>query len=295
MSEFPAYRDVDEIEDEDTPIPTFDVQLYDPGHAVENFRLRNDPQDPWQREGIVERRGATHITCSCVNVVHGNWEPDSDLKASLIVLDFQYYPRLPKRRIKLAEMEFIFSSMDNVYRNYPEVHSISLDGSFGLARTKRNEELTKGAEGTIGGGALGLEVGSTLKWEKKISQETTDATFVSGAKYRDPPAVRYPNVATWSLQENQTEKNGIPASLRVGIMLKRRNDDDFQCKFVLRTSADFKTQWAEALKSHEGVDALLFKTSKDPINKKMKVDRDNMSNFNLADVEDVAMMTMREA
>ena len=107
--------------------------------------------------------------------------------------------------------------------------------------------------------------------------------------------MRYPNVATWSLQENQTEKNGIPASLRVGIMLKRRNDDDFQCKFVLRTSADFKTQWAEALKSHEGVDALLFKTSKDPINKKMKVDRDNMSNFNLADVEDVAMMTMREA
>ncbi|KAH8169372.1 hypothetical protein LIA77_11498 [Sarocladium implicatum] len=295
MAEFPAFRDVDEVENEEDHVPTFDVQLFEPGHAVENFRLRNDALDPWQREDIVERRGATHITCRCVNVVHGNWEPDSDLKGTLIVLEFQYYPRTHKRRIKLAEMEFIFSSMDNVYRNYPEVHSISLNGSHGLAPTKWNEEITKGGEGTIGGGALGVEIGTTLKWEKKISQEATDMAFVSGARYRDPTAVRYPNVATWSLQENGTKKSGVPTKLRVGILLRRRNDDDFQCKFVLRTSADFKTQFSETFKKHEGVDALLFKTSKPPVDKKMKCDRDNLGSFNLADVEDVVMFTSREA
>jgi hypothetical protein len=296
MSEFPVYRSLEELDAEEggKELPSFDVDLFDAMNPDEDFRTQNNPHDPYQRTDVVQRRGAVFIKCKCVDVIHGTWEAGSSQKASLVVLSFRFYPRKPGRRIKHAEMEFRFTSMDPSARRQPEVAEMSLDGHYSLVPTTRSEEHTTGVEGTAGGGALGLELSSTLKWEQKITEETTAATYVAGGTFTDPEWLSTENSVSWSVTENEHRKSGIPAAMRVGILVKRPNDEDFQCSVKLKTSADFKTEWQEVFKKHQGDDALIFKPSLPPTNTLMKYDTKNLGSFNMADIEQVTMTTVRE-
>ncbi|KAK0390550.1 hypothetical protein NLU13_0054 [Sarocladium strictum] len=299
MSELPIHRRPEDVDAEDggDGLPSFEIGLFDVEHPDENFRTQNNPHDPYQRTNVVQRQGAFTVKCRCVDVIHGRWEAGSPERASLIVLKFDFSPCTPGRRIKHAEMEFRFkSSRGPSSRDQLEVAAIAPDGHISLVPTTRSEEHMRGVEGTAGGGALGLQLSGTVKWERKNTQETSAATVVSGSTFSNPEWLSKENCVAWNAFENGRTKTGIPAMLQVGILVKRPKDDDdeFQCAVKLKTSADFKTQWGEVFKKHQGDDELIFKPSLPPTNKLMKYDAENLGRFDVALVGEVNMTTVRE-
>lgn len=240
---------------EDAGVESFEIGLTEKGDG--DFHTKNDPEAPFQRSTVTQRKGDVDVKATLVDVVHGQWgDDDPDAAATLLVFLFRFDSRRRSRRITDANLVFKFFDAEGRHRKNPEVYEISFNDNFSLVPTKRNETITTGAEGTAGGGLLGAELSSTVKWEKVIDQETTDATHVVGSiDILDAPFGPN-NAASWTLTENATTKTGIPAAMRVGVLLKRTTDDDFHCVFEIETGVDFTTALKRFFKKKERDDPM---------------------------------------
>ncbi|TDZ23434.1 hypothetical protein Cob_v003707 [Colletotrichum orbiculare MAFF 240422] len=272
---------------------SFHVELAS-GDIESGFHTKNDPDSPYQRSNVVQRKGAVDIKCTCVDIVHGRWGPEDaeDAQATLLVLLFRFDSRRKARRVAQAHMEFAFFDAENGDRSNPEVAAISFDNSYSLAPTKRTESKTKGAEGTVGSN-FGAEVSGTIKWEVTVAEETTDAAHLVGSIDRLGAMVGPFNAATWTLSENATTKKGVPAALRVGILLKRSTDADFHCTVKVKTKVDLKTGIEQLFGGREEDDPILFRVDERPTNKLMNYDVENLGSFDVSSVEDVTVTTVK--
>ncbi len=298
MSDYEYSEDEQEIQAlealEADAADSFELGLFEEGDKESGFHTKNDPDAPFQRSNVTQRKGAVDVKCSVIDIVHGQWGADeADARASLIVLLFRFDSRKKARRIAEANIEFKFFDNEGRHRKNPEVYEISLNDSFSLVPTKRSESITRGAEGTAGGGILGAELSGTLKWEKKIDQETSDATHVIGSIDRLDAPFGPSNAASWTLKENETMKTGVPAAMRVGILLKRTTDDDFKCTVKIETKVDFKTKIEQLMGGREDDDPIFFRTSLPPTKKLQTYDAANLGSFDVTSVEDVVFTTMR--
>ncbi|KAL0939167.1 uncharacterized protein CTRU02_205777 [Colletotrichum truncatum] len=295
MADFAAVKDESELEMLETgdDVLSFDVELA-AGDRESSFHTKNDREDPFQRSNVVQRKGAVDVKCTCVDIIHGSWgEDDDDARATLLVLLFRFDPRRRARRVALANIEFVFFDSQGRHRKNPEVAFMSFDDSFSLVPTQRTESMTRGAEGTVGGGLLGAELSGTVKWEHRVEEETTDAAHVVGSIDRLGAPAGPSNAATWTLRENATTKKGVPAAMRVGIVLKRSTDDDFFCTVKLETEVDLKTRVEQLFGGRDSDDPILFRTQLPPTNKLMKYNVDNLGDFDLSLVEDVTVTTVK--
>lgn len=296
MSEFEAVKEEAELEalEQAAGAQSFDIGLFE-GDPDSGFHTKNDPDDPFHRSNVVQRKGAVDVKCTCVDVVHGQWGPaEPSARATLVVLLFRFDPRKRARRIASANIEFKFFDGQGRHRKNPEVREISLNDSFSLVPTRRTESVTKGAEGTLGGDAFGAALTGTVKWERTIGQETSDATHVVGSIDRLDAPFGPSNAATWTLTENESVKTGVPAAMRVGVLLKRSTDDDFKCTVKLVTEVDVKTRMEQMFGGREPDDPILFRTSLPSTDRLMKYDVANLGGFDLSKVEDVTFTTMRD-
>ncbi|KAK1757347.1 hypothetical protein QBC47DRAFT_375740 [Echria macrotheca] len=284
------FHALEELEDEG--VQTFDIELNEEGDG--GLHTKNDPEAPFQRSTVTQRKGDVDVKATLRDVVHGQWgEDDPDASATLLVLLFRFDPRRQGRRISYASLSFRFFDGEGRHRKNPEVVAISFDGNLNMVPTKRTESVTKGADGTVGGGLLGAELSTTVKWEKKIDEETSDSTKLVGSIDILEAPHGPNNAATWTLTENQTTKTGIPAAMQVGILLKRTTDDDFHCAFEIKTDVDFRTSIKHFLKRQEKDDPILFRTDLKPTNKLMQYDVANLGSFDVSRVEDLSFTTMR--
>ncbi|KAH8203872.1 hypothetical protein TruAng_001936 [Truncatella angustata] len=158
---------------------------------------------------------------------------------------------------------------------------ISLNDSFSLMPTWQTESLTRGSEGTLSAGALGANL--------------SDAIHIVGFIDRLDASFGPSDAASWILNENATIKNGIPAAIRVGILLKRSTDDDFKCTVNLETKANFTTRLKELFGGREIDEPILFQPKLPPTNKLKKYNIENLGSFDVTAVEDVTFTTMRNA
>ncbi|OHE98096.1 hypothetical protein CORC01_06610 [Colletotrichum orchidophilum] len=295
MTNFVAVKDESELELLETgdDVLSIDVDLLE-GDRKSGFHTQNDREDPFQRSNVVQRKGAVDVKCTCVDTVHGSWGPDEpDTSATLLVLLFRFDSRRRARRVALANIEFAFFDSQGRSRKNPEVAAISFDDSFSLVPTQRTESTTTGASGTTGVGVVGAELSSTVKWERTVDEETTDAAYVIGSIDRLKAPAGPDNAATWTLKENSTTKKGVPAAMRVGILLKRSTDDDFFCTVKIETEVDLKTRIEQLLGRRGLDDPILFRTSLPPTRKLMKYDAENLGEFDLSLIEDVTVTTVR--
>ncbi|KAF9875774.1 hypothetical protein CkaCkLH20_06706 [Colletotrichum karsti] len=290
--EFSAVKEESELEALEKT-RSFYVELAS-NDANSGFHTKNDPSSPYQRKNVVQRKGAVDVKCTCVDIVHGRWGPDEpDTAATLLVLGFRFDSRKRARRVALAHMEFAFFGNDGD-RNNPEVAAISYDNSYSLAPSRRTESTTTGTEGTIGSGIPGAELSGTVKWERTSDEETTDAAHLVGSIDRLGAPVGPFNAATWTLKENATTKKGVPAAMRVGILLKRPMDDDeFYCTVKVETEVDLKTRIEQLFGGRDQDDPILFRTDEPPTNKLMKYDVENLGAFDLAAIEDVTVTIVK--
>ncbi|KAF6833665.1 hypothetical protein CPLU01_05386 [Colletotrichum plurivorum] len=287
MADFAAVKDETELEllESGDDVISIDVELAQ-GDRDSGFHTTNDREDPFQRSKVVQRKGAVDVKCTCVDIVHGSWGPDEpDTPATLLVLLFRFDSRRRARRVALVNMEFAFFDLQGRHRKNPEVAAISFDDSFSLVPTQRTESTTTGASGTAGGGLVGAELLSTVKWEHTVEEETTDAAYIIGSIDRLKAHAGPDNAATWTLKENGTTKKGVPAAMRVGVLLKRSTDDDFFC--------DLKTRIEQLFGRRDLDDPILFKTNLPASHKLMKYDIGNLGEFDLSLIEDVTVTTVR--
>ncbi|KAL7936850.1 hypothetical protein V8C35DRAFT_293983 [Trichoderma chlorosporum] len=273
---------------------SFDFALFEQGDLDSGFHLKNDPEAPYQRENVVQRKGAVYVKCTCIDVIHGKWDSEeSGSSATLLVLLFRFNPLKRARRIVTANIELKFFDMEGYHRKNPEVVEISFNDDFSMTATQRTESTTRGVEGTLGSGVLGAELSGTVKYEKRIDEITTDAARLIGSIDRLDATIGPCNAASWTLIENATAKTGIPVSMRVGVLLRRSTDGDFSCSVRLTTKADFKTRMEDLIGGRERDDPILFRTTLPPTNRLMKYNISELGKFDVTSIQDITSATVQ--
>ncbi|KAI1659490.1 hypothetical protein F4813DRAFT_353126 [Daldinia decipiens] len=259
---------------------SFDIYLDEVGDEGSGYHFRNDPNPSrrYQRETVTERRGAVAIRCKSREVVHGFLDPDSNEFATLLVYDFSFNAVKPGRRITAATISLNFGS--SVQEEVaPRIHSLSPFGHFLMLPTIQQESTTRSNE-INAGIQFGGELGGALKWEKVISRDTSDATTLNGSTACDDFGNEIG--VSWILHENRSTKTGIPSFLRTAILLKREDNNEFQCTAEIHVEADWKTELENLFGSRSSDDPILFDPEKKPTN---NLNKDGYPVENLASVD----------
>lgn len=272
-------------------LPSFDIDLYPTGDEESGFHTQNDPLEPYQRTNVIQRRGAVDVRCSLIDVVHGRFNDSAC--GTLLVLQFRFDPRKRARRIASADISLTFASMKSGGPR-PEVYAISLDGKFSMVQTSQHEEVTQGGDVNLGASSVpAFRADGGLKWEKKTNADISDATTVVGSIDLFEFGYGPNNCASWSLMENGTRKTGVPASMRVGLLLKRKTQDLFRCTVEIKAKADWGTRWENLFGFKPKDDPVLFNPELKSTNNLMKYQTENLSAFDLESVSDLTFTTMR--
>ncbi|RDL42486.1 uncharacterized protein BP5553_02465 [Venustampulla echinocandica] len=225
-------------------LPFFDIGLSREGNEGGHFRVENLDGEK-QRENWVERKGLVDIRCTCLDVIHGLVSPSGTKFATLVVLKFRFSKRKNARRIKEVNIKLEFQSTEKGVSG-PEVAAIAPFETMSLVQTTEKEEEKKNASVQLGGAAPvgGLTASASLGWEKTVSRDTSDETTVTGSVDLAKGVNRGKSTcASWTLLENSTKHTGVPESMTTAILLKRDNEELFQCVIHIDAEVDFKSSF----------------------------------------------------
>ncbi|KAI0119518.1 hypothetical protein F4814DRAFT_458742 [Daldinia grandis] len=269
-----------------------DVGMYEAGgEDGSGFHVFNIAEDQYHRAEVLQRTGAIDITCSLKEVTHGAMSADSDRYATLIVMEWGFQPR-GSHRISEATIELLFGagSPDSDV----EVEKVSFEGTYSLMPTTQQETIAKGGEATIGVEQF-ASLGLTGKWEKIISKTSSDAITLRGGKRlinNRPPNC----IATWNLSENQTQRTGIPASLKVAMLVSRDDEEKFFCKLAFTCKTDLKASSKSLFKKIPKDDPIIFQPNPNDIgtrpNGNVAYGNLELGSINLGELCDVTFRTM---
>lgn len=226
--------------DMDFELAAFDISLAPSGDEGSGFHTQHDPRDLRQRDRVIDRLGAVRIQGSCVDIIHGLFAPDGEAFATLLVLEFRFDPRKRARRLAQVDIELRFSGKDPSAAD-PDVYAISPDGRFSFLQTSQTESVTTETGLHVGGGLPGAGGGGTIKYRRNVVREMNSATTVTSSIDLRGRNYGNPNSVSWTLMENPETKTGVPISMRTAILLKRRDEEEFQCVVSLKAKADWRT------------------------------------------------------
>lgn len=206
------------------------------------FHVQNTSLSDWQRDAVIERKGAMDIRCDLVGVLHGWYgkKSDSGPFATVMVFKFKFDPQKHSRRIIRCKTSVEFWSTGA----RPEVTTISPYDKFDLLPTEDEEDIKEALKMKLGlSGVPHLNASISGKFERSRKKHKSDAATISG-NISLPPGVNSGkrNCADWTLLENDSRKSGLPDSLRVAILLKRLDQKPFQGVVRMSCRADFTTE-----------------------------------------------------
>ncbi|KAL6793068.1 hypothetical protein J3E68DRAFT_408043 [Trichoderma sp. SZMC 28012] len=241
--------------DNEDAIETMKLGMYEAGgEEGSGFHIFNVAPNQYHRAEVLQRTGAIDITCRLEKVIHGAMSADSERYATLVVLQW-FFQSSNKRRISEASIELLFEA-DSGDDNDVEVERISFDGTYSLMPTTQQESLTIGGDASVGISQL-ASVSLSGKWEKVISRQTSDAITLSGGKrvVNNRPPNR---IAKWILSENKSQPAGIPASLKVAVLVSRLEEKKFTCRLGLSCKTDTRTAAESFFKKIPKDDPIVF-------------------------------------
>ncbi|KAL7905537.1 hypothetical protein GGI35DRAFT_461032 [Trichoderma velutinum] len=175
-----------------------------------------------------------------MEVIHGTYEKEGD-QATLLVFRFRFDPQKHSRRVIRARINIEF--FPNRNGMVPVVDAIAPEERWSVLPTVDNKSTTRVVDLNLGAsGVPFLETGGTVKFEKTITRDISDATTVTGSiNLGTGENSGESTVAAWNLQENKRRRTGVPDSVKVAILLRRVNNDPFKAKVSLEADADFIT------------------------------------------------------
>ncbi|KAI0099323.1 hypothetical protein GGR51DRAFT_564970 [Nemania sp. FL0031] len=261
------------------------IPLAPTGNQGSGFHTRNDPAQPFQRTNYIERRGAVEVRCSCVEVVHGFLDPDDDAFCTLLVLEFRFDARKQARRILSVDIELRFDGLSNP--NHPEVYAIAPCGNFSVAPTMQSESFTRSANIGLSAGPTSVATLSAgINYDRNLTRDVTYATKVTGATALRGRNFGQPNSASWTLLENPATKTGVPVAMKTAILLKRQDEEQFQCIAMIKARADWRSSLESVFGSTPPDDPVLFDPAMKPTS-----DTYDVLNLGRVDLEALSSIT----
>jgi hypothetical protein len=217
-----------------------DIVLFEEGdpRGESGYRTKNAPGQV-ARNVLIDRGESLVLRASLASVTHGDFSPNHDDGASLLVFEFRFLSN-SGRRFKKATITLVFDDASGDLRNRPEVHAIAPpEGKIAINKATSTKDvkhqfnagLNVGVTG--GGGELGYA------WEASQVKETTHATTLTGFKRRDGDWGA-PNMARWIIEEDHVARDGIPTFLRAAVLLRRRDDVPFKFTIGVEYDTDLK-------------------------------------------------------
>ena len=268
-----------------------DISIFPTG-ADAGLHFHNDPNDPYQRDTIVQRKGRVNIGCKHKDIAHGYFSEKINDLCTLIVVQFRFESNGLAARIKEAHAILTFAAMD-VGNPDPEVVAMYPEGGFFVQPTVQHEQVLKGAEANVGGGAAGAQVGGVLKMESTVERETTDYTRVHGSiDVLRASDFGKPNAVSWDLFENATAKTGVVTNFQAAVLLKRKNMNPFKASITLKATADTTSRISTLFKKDEKDDDVWYDPKKPSTDKLLKYDTDNLGSVDLKSLSDVTFRTV---
>jgi hypothetical protein len=265
-------------------IPIEILHVYDDDDEISTYRTKNDPSRPHQRTNVTQRKGVIDIRCIAKDVVHGRLHPDSE-PVTLLVFDFRFDPCKKGRRVLRVDLSFTFASENPAAAAALKVIGIAPDGRTLYAPTKQQVTTTRRAEINAGGAWVpGAVIGGSLKWEKTVNHEITDAAVIIGwiddnDHHGDNGP---PTVARWTLLENSSAATGVPASVRTAILLQRGDDNtEFYAKFEMLVRPDNFTAMGNLLVKTPKDDPIIYKPTLQATNRLQEYNVDRLGDLDL--------------
>ena len=259
----------------------FDIDLFAGGDAG-GYHMQNLP-DQKQREYLVQRGyGSDRIVKGrLVDVVHGRLAPAGD-PATLIVSTFKFLGSTPSRRFRYAKITWDFAYADSDGTEWPEVKKISLDDQFVMKETTYESSSEKKVEGGLegGGGPAGLRLGG--EWSRAESAKIDDHISLYGSSTFTQKNYGEPNAASWVIEENKSQKSGIPGSLTTAILLKRKPDRAFVGVIHVKTEVDLASSIEDLFGRKPKVDPVVFDLTLPPTS--ANYDPQNLDSIVLDDI-----------
>ena len=269
-------------------IPVFGIPIYPVGDEA-SFHTKNDPNDPYQRNVIVQRKGRVDIRCEHRDIVHGfRSETINDLY-SFIVMKIRFDPNHFAARIKEAKVTFKFAAIDG--ETDPEVVAISPDGSYNVEPTMQHEQTVDTAGVNISGGTAGVQAGGQLTHQRTIDQDVVSYTRIIGSVelLRDHGNS---NAATWKLYENAMSKSGIVSSLQGVILVKRKTMKVFKASIGIEVKTDTVSKLGRLFRKDPKDDDILYDPNRKPTNNLLKYDEGKLGEVDLKSLSDVTSWTL---
>jgi len=249
-------------------------------HFVIKLEPTLDPNLEVQRPHILQEEalGLT-LQAGLVSVVHGKLSPNGPA-ASIMLLEFRFIgSQTNKRRFRYANIDVGFAHIHNTIGSEldPVVVNIAPNDRKILSRSTK-------APGRFAVFAKGLE---RAKAEQKTSYMVLDGVKRIEGRYWGEQ-----NMGRWLLAGNGNGREGIPALLRVAIVVKPQNNEAFQAMVSVDVKADLlheATMAVTRLRGKAGIYPVSFEYEKnrEPLNPELlgELDVDNLANVNLGKFE----------
>lgn len=219
----------------------FAISLERTGDAGSSFRTQNMPGQ-LQRQSLVDRGSNSDFTVQgdLINVIHGQFSPDGK-PATLIVAEFRFLTADSSRRFRAATIELQFAeSLDPNSKGFddPEVVRIAPVGNNSLNPTQEAWTSTRTSSASAEAGVDFAKLGGSLSWEISKSFEKEYRAVVNGAIRIEGRNYGMKNQARWNLLENESSRDGIPSLLRTGVLLIRKDNEDFLATIKIKAKVD---------------------------------------------------------
>lgn len=271
------------------------IQVY-PVKDDSSYHVQNEP-------GEIERSNVVDDLCNglllqshIVGVLHGTLSPNGDF-GTLIVMSFHFQGQGQSRRFQEAEIKVRFADEKRPLDADPELLSMWPEGVFTFSESEDSVNETVNGEVNVGGQLIGLTMGVTGGWSRTTLTKQTDRASLNGCRRIEGREWGKKNVMRLTVQENATQKSGIPSYLSAAILLKRRNKHDrFVAHVEIEGRGGKRYQIGKALRAIMGAtpktDPIIFDPSALPSLVLANTTSDNLASANLENLSQVVSTTI---
>ena len=252
--------------------------------------MQNLP-DQKQREYLVQYRYSSDriVKGRLVDVIHGRLTPDGD-QASLVISTLKFLGSTSFRRFRYAKITWDFAYADSDGHEWPEVRKISLDEQYVMNQTTFDESNgTNLGAGPQGGGEM-ASLSLSAGWSQTRSAKVDDHISLYGSSIFTQQDAGEPNGAKWILEENRSQRSGIPGSLTAVVLVKRKPDRAFIGTIQIKAKMGLGSTMEDLFGKKPKVHPVVFGLALAP--KSAKYDQQNLDSSVLDDISIAKLNTM---
>lgn len=218
----------------------FTVDFVPEGDAS-GFHAPNGPDEDFRRI-LVQTPGEVHalsMKIKLVEVHHGKMKHEwMDCQATLLVLEFRFCSRLQSHRYKSASVTLDFLDKAGNSKRNPSVAAMAPDRMHWLNKTTYDRTTSYGASLGAQAGIEGAGADANVHWAAEQTRPLRFKATLTGDSAPSKDTYGDENAATWTMEENKSETDGIPSFLQTAVLLKRSHPGAFVARLRVKSSVD---------------------------------------------------------